>query len=359
MTDASGEVGFLKKAELSMIGCALTVREVHEAVAAAWAEIRSGAARGGKAVLSLSEDEFWAVPDYTAFKPDFAEERLGWKLSSLYSVSSTHGGVKIIGANAFNRSLGFPRSTSTFILLDKFTLRPVAILDETALSADRTGTYASLVADKCLHRQGTASVFLVGAGPVARSVIRSLAFSHGNGIEQIFIRSRRLESARALAIALADEVRIPLVPVCDNRDMRNCSLVITASNAREPVFDDEDLAREATTLHLGGNEAPETYLRRVLRTGLMVCDDLQTVSKRNSQSIALHFSRRDLSLQAIGPLIGIRELTSAEPWYEDTGGPTCITCVGLPVLDLFVAQASFDKHRRTHAMVEADRKCLF
>jgi alanine dehydrogenase len=174
----------------------------------------------------------------------------------------------------------------------------------------------------------------------------------------VFIRSRRLESARALAIALADEVSIPLVPVCDNRDMRNCSLVITASNAREPVFDDEDLARAATTLHLGGNEAPETYLQRVLRTGLMVCDDLQTVSNRNSQSIALHFSRRNLSLQAIGPLIGIRELTSAKPWYEDTGGPTCVTCVGLPVLDLFVAQASFDKHRRTHAMVEVDGKCL-
>lgn len=357
MTDALSGIAFLTRSDLATRGCALTTKDVHEAVARAWAEIRSGAARGGKAVLSLPEDEFWSVPDFTAFKPDFAEERLGWKLSSLYSVSSTHGGVKIIGANAFNRSLGLPRSTSTFILLDKFTLRPIAILDETALSADRTGTYASLVAEACLARGTASCVYLVGAGPVAQSVIRSLAFSCADRIEQIFVRARRLENARALAIALSGEVKIPLVPVDDNRTMRCCSLVVTASNAREPVFADEDLAQEATTLHLGGNEAPDDYLKRVFRTGLMVCDDLQTVSRRNSQSIALHFSSRGLSLETIGPLIGIRELANPAPWYEDNAGPTCVTCVGLPMLDLFVAQASFDKYCRAHAGSEVDRTC--
>lgn len=345
MTDAFETLVVLGHGTGKEVGFELTITEVHDAVAAAWEAIRSGTARGGKAVLSLPEEEFWAHADFAPFKPDFADERLGWKLSSLYSASTTHAGVKIIGANAFNRCLGLPRSTSVFILLDKFTLRPIAILDETSLSADRTGTYASLVASRCLSSERLASIFLIGSGPVSRSVLRSLAHSCENRIERIFIRSRRLEKARALANALSDEIKIPLVCVDDNSKMPECDLVITATNAREPVFKDEELARNATTLHLGGDEVPTAYLQRALRTGLVLCDDLPTVSRRNSQSIALHFSTRGLSLEVAGPLLGIRALSSSDDWHADASGPTCVTCVGLPVLDLFVAQASYEKYR--------------
>ena len=350
--EASHDILLLNARDLEHDDRALTIAEIHLATTNAWDEIRSGTARGGKTVFSLSEDEFWSRPDFAPFKEDFADERLGWKLSSLYGVNSRYGGVKIIGANAFNRRLGLPRSTSTFILFDKYTLRPIAILDETALSADRTGTYASIVAEKCLRRQATASVFLLGSGPVARSVIRSLTYSCETRIEQIFIRSRRIESARALAIGLSTETKIPLLCVEDNRAMRDCALVITATNARAPVFSDEELAEDATTLHLGGDEAPADYLRRVLRSGLVICDDLPTVSRRNSQSIALHFSRQGLSLEAVGPLIGIRSLSDIQDWSLDADGPTCITCVGLPMLDLFVAQASYEKYCQA---ADADR----
>ncbi|MBB3594809.1 alanine dehydrogenase [Rhizobium sp. BK529] len=343
---ASDDILLLDAKDLEQGDRALTIGEIHLATTNAWDEIRSGTARGGKAVFSLSEEEFWSRPDFAPFKGDFADERLGWKLSSLYGINSTYGGVKVIGANAFNRRLGLPRSTSTFILFDKYTLRPIAILDETALSAERTGTYASIVAERCLRRRATVSVFLLGSGPVARSVIRSLTYSCQTRVEQIFIRSRRIENARALAIALSGETTIPLRCVEDNNAMRDCALVVTATNARGPVFGDEELAEDATTLHLGGDEAPADYLRRALRSGLVICDDLQTVSRRNSQSIALHFSRQGLSLEAVGPLIGIRSLCQMGDWSVDAEGPTCITCVGLPVLDLFVAQASYEKYCR-------------
>lgn len=356
--DATANITYLKAADLEAAQQALTMEEIHQAVSRAWTEIRSGQARGGKAVLSLGEEEFWSTPDFAAFREEFADERLGWKLSSLYSVSSTHGGVKIIGANAFNRRLGLPRSTSTFLLLDKYSLRPIAIMDETGLSAARTGTYASIVAERCLAKAGMARVFLIGSGPVARSVIRSLSCSCGDRIEQIFIRSRRIENARALAIALAEETSISLSCVEDNRMMASCSLVITATNARQPVFDDEELERHATTLHLGGDEVPGAYLQRCLRTGLVVCDDLATVSRRNSQSIALHFSRNGLSLESIGPLIGIRSLSEPKEWYEPVDGPTCITCVGLGVLDLFVAEASYEKYCRINADRDRIAACL-
>lgn len=56
-------MAFLTRAEIEAAGSALTVAEVHGAAARAWGEIRSGAARGGKAVLSLPEEEFAEYAD--------------------------------------------------------------------------------------------------------------------------------------------------------------------------------------------------------------------------------------------------------------------------------------------------------
>lgn len=329
--------------ELRRVGAELTVAETHAAVETAWRDIRGGSAIGGKAVLSLPEDQFWAMPEFEAERESFASERLGWKLSSLYSVNPRFGGVKIIGANAFNRRRGLPRSTSTYLLLDKTTLRPVAIFDGTALSAARTGTYASLVLETFVETPMKISVFLFGAGPIARSVIDCLSFTGSERIERILIRSRFPENAIRLADAAASSTPIALVPVMDNAALPDCALVVTATNAREPIFEDHELARDAATLHLGGDEVPEAYLKRVLRTGAVICDDLKTVSRRNSQSVSLYFSRKGLSLETAGPLLGIGEMSAPTGWQDSRPGPVCVTCVGLPMLDLYVAEATWAK----------------
>lgn len=329
--------------ELRRLGAELTIAETHTAVESAWRDIRVGAAIGGKAVLSLPEDQFWSLPEFEAERESFASERLGWKLSSLYSVNPRFGGVKIIGANAFNRRRGLPRSTSTYLLLEKTTLRPVAIFDGTSLSAARTGTYASLVLETFVETPMKISVFLFGAGPVARSVIDCLSLTGGERIERIFIRSRFPESAARLADSASSSTRIALVPVEDNAALADCALVVTATNAREPIFQDHELAKDAATLHLGGDEIPDPYLKRVLRTGTVICDDLKTVSRRNSQSISLYFSRRGLSLEAAGPLLGIGEMSAPTGWQGSSSGPVCVTCVGLPMLDLYVAEATWEK----------------
>jgi alanine dehydrogenase len=338
------DVRFLSREELRSTGAELTIEEVQAAVAAAWHDIRGGTSYGAKAVLSLPEEEFWQAASVAPFRAKFANERLGWKLSCLYSVNGTYGGVKVIGANAFNRYLGLPRSTSTMLLLEKRTLRPLVILDGTAISAHRTGTYASNVVDLFARSRAGLSVFLFGTGPVARSVIECLNFSHAQLILDVFVRGRSTETLDKLISDFAGRTSFRLHPVLDHADLRRCGVVITATNARSPLFDDDELGPNAVTLHLGGNEVPEAYLQRALRTGLVVCDDIKTVSRRNSQSIALHFSRRTLSLEEIGPLIGIRELSAPVGFEVDSTAPVCVTCVGLPMLDLYVAQATYEKY---------------
>lgn len=336
-------LNFVTAEELRRHGAELTIAETHQAVEAAWQDIRSGAAMGGKAVLSLPEAEFWSQPDFIGYRESFASERLGWKLSSLYSVNPRFGGVKIIGANAFNRRRGLPRSTSTYLLLEKTTLRPIAIFDGTGLSAARTGTYASLILDTFVETPMKISVFLFGTGPVARSVIDCLSLTGAERIERIFIRSRLPENAIRFVDATAPSTPITLIPAEDNASLAECAFVITATNAREPVFEDHELARDVATLHLGGDEVPGAYLKRALRTGTVICDDLKTVSRRNSQSVSLYFSRKGLSLETTGPLLGIGELSAPTGWQDSRPGPVCVTCVGLPMLDLYAAEATWTK----------------
>jgi ornithine cyclodeaminase/alanine dehydrogenase-like protein (mu-crystallin family) len=349
----SEPVTFIGLDDLQSMQADLTTAELLTTINLAWRDIRAAKSFGGKAVLSLPEEEFWSRPEFQPFKADFTEQRLGWKLSSLYSVNAHFGAVKIIGANAFNRRLGLPRSTSTIVLLEKMTMRPIAILDGTAISATRTGTYASKVFQRCFPEQEMVSVFVFGAGPVARAAISCLAHIASNKIRQIFVRSRTFDGAESMTALLRAQTTIPLIAVEDNSRLCDCAFVVTASNARQPVFEDGELLVDAVTLHLGGDEVPQAYLVRALRTGTVVCDSLAMVSHRRSQSLALHFWRNGLSLETVGSLLGIRELSASQDWYLKQAGPVCITCVGLPMLDLYVAQATFEKYVKAHDRISS------
>lgn len=334
----------LDERSIASSGSMLSVAEVHEALDQAWNDIRTGGAPGAKSVLSLPEDEFWRETGHQARRGEFSGERLGWKLSCLYGANSRFAGVKVIGANAFNRLLGLPRSRSTYLLMEKFSMQPLAIIDATSLSAARTGAYASQVLRLCAFGHDRLCVFLFGAGPIARAILASLADRAATRIACVYVRARRFESAKALQASLSQTLPFELVAVNDNGFLAEADFVITATNADRPVFDDHELRRDASLLHLGGDEVPVETLRRILRQGQVGCDDLATVSKRNSQSLALQFSRAGSSLEALGPHLGILELSKTSNWRLQPGVPLSVTCVGLPVLDLYVVAALFQKY---------------
>lgn len=333
----------ISASQLAELGADLTLMELHEAVATAWVDIRTGASHGGKAVMTLSEDDFWAQTGFGPLRQEYERERLGWKLSSLYSVNRKYAGVKIIGANAFNRRLGLPRSVSTYLLLEKYSLRPIAVLDATGISAARTGTYASEVFSRFLSSQTRVSVFVFGTGPIAEAVVASLCHCAPGRLARILIKGGTLESAQAFVKRNAILAKAPLIAVDSNRELRDCRFLITCTNARSPVFRDDEVDPLAVSLHLGGNEVPDAYLQRILRSGFVACDDIQMVSRRGSQSLPLLFARQGLSLEACGALLGVGQLSSPEIVSAPSEGPTAITCVGLPMLDLYAAAATYEK----------------
>jgi alanine dehydrogenase len=135
-----------------------------------------------------------------------------------------------------------------------------------------------------------------------------------------------------------------IIPVASTAYLREADLIITASNSKYPLFEDFEIERNATVLHLGGDEAPCEFISRTLEHGMVVCDDIAMVSARNSQSIALYFSRRGSSLEAQAPDRGVRELANYLTAEEHDTGPIHITCVGVPSLDLYVAQYIYESY---------------
>lgn len=328
---------YVSPAEMKRLGVRLEANALHNAAKEAWSDIRLGRAHGLKSVLSFPETDLWNQPHFEVYRNELQGERLGWKLSALSSVGARYAAVKVVGANAINRRLGRPRSTSTILLLDNFTLRPLCVMDGTEISAARTATYASMALELFFPKAGELSVFLFGAGPIAEQIIKVLGHFGTGMISKIHVRSRSGVSAHQLVERQRQSLGIQLETVADNQKLCECRFVITASNANAPVFDIAEICPNAVVLHLGGDESPADYIQNVLRTGLAVCDDISLVSRRNSQSLALYFSRMGSTLEQLGPVLGVLNLKD----FCDAGGvtecPIFITCVGLPMLDLYVA----------------------
>lgn len=333
----------ISSADLAQSGIELDPKVLHDRAVQMWKDLRAGLSIGKKSVLLPSETELWASAGYAALRDQFRDERLGWKLSALSSIGPRLASVKIVGANAANRHFGLERSFSTILLLDKFTMRPVCFLEGTDISAARTATYASLVAESVLAELKTIKVFLFGGGPIARSIGLALGAVLGARLEILWVRTRSRQTAEAFAHSLP-QIAAPIVPVTDNANLLQADFIITASNAKSPVFAAHEVASEAVVLHLGGDETPVEYLTHVLQNGIVVCDDLAMVSARNSQSIALYFSRRGSTLETEGQTLGVRDFVGHVVGRTPSRGATHITCVGLPSLDLYVAEYIFEAY---------------
>ncbi len=306
------------------------------------ADMAKGTAYGTKAVLQPRDEELLPLVGRSLAEVCPREERLNWKLNALVSANARYCAVKIVGSNACNRLLGKPRSQSLIVLYDKLTMCPLAMFDGTRISACRTGAYASMVVDATLMHRSAISVCLYGAGPIADCVVDDLRAHHPDRIERILVRSRRLDNAERFAAAAARRTGLE-VRAISPADEAPADMIITATNAAAPIIPVEALVGDVVVLHLGGDELPAPFIERALGNGTVVCDDVSSVCHRNSQSLALFFSRQGVRLSDLAGLFRIRSLHEAMTATSLLRRPVLVTCVGLPVLDLYLAQWLYEQ----------------
>ena len=264
-----------------------------------------------------------------------------WKISALVGLIGPYAGVKWLGANTDNLSLGLPRSNSIISLNDRTTGRVLCVMDGAMISALRTGAYAALAAE-VLAQPGPTVVGLFGAGVISRSVLLCMAAVVSEQIQRVLVYDIVPENMEQFAQLMEDKTGLSIEPVGDPGEvMRQSGITVAATTAMTPFIRLADVRPASTHIHLGGWEDEKAY---VVACGQppnkIVCDDVDVVLHRNVQTVAFAFHDgligRDQFYANLGDI-----LLGRVPGRE---GDELIyfNAVGLPVLDVSVASRLFE-----------------
>jgi len=163
--------------------------------------------------------------------------------------SPSAAGVKLSTVAPGNPGRGLPRVQALFVLFEHHTLRPVALVDGTALTTLRTPA-VSAVAVKHLAAPDAGRLVVFGSGPQA--------WGHAHAITAVRpVRSVAVVARDAgRAASLADRLTAEGIPagVGTASEVEDADVVACATTARTPLFDGRLLPEHACVVAVGSHE---------------------------------------------------------------------------------------------------------
>lgn len=146
---------------------------------------------------------------------------------------------------------GFGDADAHFVLplFDVESGRPLAVLDGASLNPFKTGAAGAVGVD-ALARENATTLALLGSGPQARGQLRAVATVRD--LDTVNVFSPTKAHRESFAAEMNDEVG-PTVAAVASSDaaIEDADVVITATNAAEPVFDGDLLAPGAHVTAMG------------------------------------------------------------------------------------------------------------
>ncbi|MEV6137716.1 ornithine cyclodeaminase family protein [Nocardia sp. NPDC051990] len=251
-------------------------------------------------------------------------------------------GVKVATVAPDNPALGLERINATYLLHDAETLCPVATLDGVALTTLRTPA-VSVAA--CLDLLGALAdesgdglrLVVFGAGPQGEGHVRTIR-AHAPVVDvSVVTRRGGLVPAwadRHLAAddaALADYVRV-------------ADVVVTATSAREPVFDGHLVRDGAVVIAVGSHEPAARELDGALLGRATVVVESRDVALREAGDVVLAAAEGLLdpsSLVSLADLFGVPGQRNGRTIAN--GRPTVVKTTGMAWEDLVVAVAAYER----------------
>jgi ornithine cyclodeaminase/alanine dehydrogenase-like protein (mu-crystallin family) len=179
--------------------------------------------------------------------------------------SPGHAGVKLVTVAPGNAGHGLPTINGVYVLFDAATLRPVAIIDGTALTTLRTPAVSLAAVRRFLPAAPNVVVF--GAGPQGAGHLATLGALTTPASVTVVTRSGGSPAGARNPVAAAwdgeakNPVRAEEPMVClpvgsreTDAALRGADLVVCATTAREPLFDSRVLGDRAIVVAVGAHE---------------------------------------------------------------------------------------------------------
>jgi len=141
-------------------------------------------------------------------------------------------GVKLVTVLPQNRARGSSTVNALYVLFDRASGEPRAVIDGESLTLRRPAA-AWLLAARYLARDDARNVLIMGTGRLARFMAH--AHCTGRDVERILIWGRNADSARALALSLREE-GLPAEAALDLQQAVGDSRIIScATTAISPI----------------------------------------------------------------------------------------------------------------------------
>ena len=169
-------------------------------------------------------------------------------------------GVKVVTVAPGNPDLGLERIQGHYLLFDTPTLTPIAIMDGVALTTLRTPAVSAAAAD-LLAPEDCEHMVIFGYGPQAWGHVEALRSIRD--ITRITLVARNRDRAQVLADQVTESGIPTTVGTAD--DVKDAQLIVTATTAREPVFEGSLAPIDCCVVAVGSHELDA----RELDTGLI------------------------------------------------------------------------------------------
>lgn len=163
-------------------------------------------------------------------------------------------GVKWYGSNTENRPKGLPRSIHVFVLNDRDSGAPLAIMSANLLSAYRTGAVPG-VGVKHLAKADAKVAAVVGPGVIARSVLET-TLSLRPTIDTLFVKGRSAASTQAFVDWASAKF-----PQLTN---------VASAETIEEAIADADVVMATTSTDAAGSEAFPYFPKSAIKPGALL-----------------------------------------------------------------------------------------
>lgn len=251
-------------------------------------------------------------------------------------------GLKWISSFPDNRAGNLARASAVVILNDCETGYPIACLEGSLISAERTAASAALAAEALSSEGRTGRLAIVGCGLIARAVVAWLIHRRWR-FERVLLHDADPREAARFAGWLEERTGWPVTTTEALSDAtRDASLVLFATTAGAPHVPPDALGHRPTVLHLS---LRDLGMPQILASQNVV-DDIGHALKA---STSLHLVEQDVGHRGFvhGTLADLLDGRLA----PDLSRPRVFSPFGLGVLDIALGEFVLRRARETGGAV--------